>query len=195
MTIGTNLTASSRTFVWTSANVPQGWYSLSASISPVQELFYVFTGTNTSCLVVIPSGTGTTTITPVSTPASITSQSQSTTSSQASSPAAVVSAVVNIGIIVGVSLGVAALFITVVAGWLCHRKKKPRTISGKSGNLVHRWNGLSSTDSRVGFAAKPTNTFRSHHLSNPDSFADALGTGFEDDGIGTEKNKVSVVHG
>jgi hypothetical protein len=192
MTIATNLAASSRTFVWNPVNVSQGWYSLSATVTspPLPQIsFYVRTGTNTSCLVAISPSAGSATITPASTSAF------ASIPSQPASHVSLVSNVVNVGIIVGASVGVAALML--LGLWLWCRRKKTGTSSGKSGNFVHRWNGLSSTDSRGGFAAKPTS--RRHgssssrqHLSHLDSVANTLGADHEDDGIGAEKSKVSA---
>ena len=185
-TIATNLTASSRTFVWNPVDIPQGWYRLSATIAApplAQTTFYVRAGTNTSCFATISSSSSTT-ITPSST----------TIASQNSSP---VSDRVNVGIIVGASLGVGLLIIAAIAAWLCcYRRAKSHTSSGKPGSLVHRWNALGSTDSR-GFAANPNSrqypSSRSHQpRSHPNSVANTVGTDFEDDGMGAEKIKVST---
>lgn len=191
MTLAIDYEPLTQSFVWTSVNVSQGWYILTATI-PIDDVsqnsspFFVFTETNTSCL----STTSTSTSAPLPSPSdpygfnasqpNVNPAPASELSSQSKS---------KVPTIVGVTVGMAVLVIGIILG-LALRRVRSRAINGNSKN--NRWNGWNFTDSR-GFGANAKITrfqlSRSHLTSQPGSIATMIGPDSEDDKIlGAEKS-------
>ncbi|KAF8156853.1 hypothetical protein B0H34DRAFT_675247 [Crassisporium funariophilum] len=184
VTIARNVDPFSLGITWPSVSVPQGWYILNGSM-PSQSFtqtsapLFVRTGSDTSCLSQIVSST-TTGTGPTGSP---TSTSVIDPVSGAAGPSA------NHATIIGVSIGACALIAAVLAAWFClHKRARVSPVLGVAGDtksLAHRWNGLSSTDSRGATAVHNSHAAgaryasgrspRSHTHSQADSVATMLG--------------------
>ncbi|CAA7270253.1 unnamed protein product [Cyclocybe aegerita] len=119
--IASNLDPGDMSYTWTSVNVPQGWYILTASLperaySVNSQSFFVHPGSSTACLPVATSSSSTS-----STPSGSPSPTTTTIPVGASSSS------VSIGTIVGISIGAVAL----VAAILAARPSVPDSVIGR----------------------------------------------------------------
>jgi len=182
--IGGNINPASLSFTWQSVNVPQGWYILNASMptrsySAISTPFFVHNGTNTSCLTSIVTSSSPAGSTPTGNPPASTS-----------SPAAPSGSSTNLGAIVGVSIAAVAIVAAILLVWLClHRRGKKARAEGGNTSIAHRWNGLSSVDSRNILGPNSNDRSRSHQQRS-DSVGTVPNSGSEE-AAGIEKTSLN----
>jgi len=126
----------------------------SSQYSVLASAFYVHTGSDTSCVLLTPS-------------------SSASSSGSTGFPAPVGGSStggVGTGTIIGASIGAVAFVAAFFALWLffLHRRRKRSAISG--GGFPHRWNGLGSTDAEL------TSGGKSHSYRNQPHRADSMAT-------------------
>ncbi|KAF9057173.1 hypothetical protein BJ165DRAFT_13454 [Panaeolus papilionaceus] len=184
-------------YEWPAVSVPPGWYTFNGSIpsfsySSISRSFYVWSGADTSCLAVQST---TSPISSTASPTPSTTQDPSATSSPLPVGA---SSTTNIGTIIGISVAAVVVVAGVLVAWLClaRRKRKAKATGGEyAGGMDHRWNGLSSTDSRniltnggknyTSKSSKQQRTYKGAPQSR-DSFGSVMVT--DDGASGLEKN-------
>lgn len=193
MSLATNYEPLLESFVWSSVNVSQGWYVLLATI-PYDNIFqssppfFVFTGTNTSCLDLVELSSTTHTPTPTYVPSPSASPPFNASEPIPSPVSELSQSRSKVPTIVGVTVGMAVLVIGLLV-LLALRRRRSRA---RNGNSKHnRWNGFNFSDSRGGVGANATITgyqsSRSRLNSQPGSAATTIHTDFEDDILGAEK--------
>ncbi|KAK0192071.1 hypothetical protein F5146DRAFT_1038229 [Armillaria mellea] len=152
-------------FTWDKVNVPQGWYTIWATMEAYPDFsqtpssaYFVSNGSDVSCL--LSSGGSSSSSSPSSTVMS--SRTSSTTSP---SPTAIVGAVssVNKGAIAGGVVGGVALLSAVLAAllyFLCasQRRRRTSTHDHPDGGAVGRWGTLGSFDSTHSSKSHPAKT-------------------------------------
>lgn len=188
--LATNVPPYSASFLWSSVNVPQGWYVVNATIDSYSAQsfpFFVLNGTDLSCLF---SSTSTTSMSVSTT--SMQSPSSSANSSSTVTPPVTVggsstSSTHFVGAIVGITIGAVALLSLALGAWfwLYRKRRISATKVGPSHNS-RRWNGLSSVDSRGGLMGATSRPPRASSIGT-------LPMSPSNDAVATEK--ASIKHG
>ena len=186
--IGTNIDLDNFSYNWSSVDVSQGWYILNASVpawesySTVSSPFYVFTGSNTSCLSAHSSST-TNSVSHTPTIASATFAPMITSSAGATQGNGSPWDPMPLGAILGASLGGFALLVVIVIFYFWYikrRRGKSARIHG-GGSSPHHWK-LGSADSRGSLRKVGP---RSHKAN------DSVGTViYSDEAGGVEKSSI-----
>ncbi|KAF8906773.1 hypothetical protein CPB84DRAFT_1744904 [Gymnopilus junonius] len=176
-------------YTWPVVDVPQGWYQVNAttavqSYTSAPRLFFVHTGSDTSCLAAV---TGSPTPNPTTTPASTSSASTTPTSSPVLLPVGGASKV-NSGAIAGATVGGVFLLAAILATWFCLQRKGKK--SGALSSRSRKWNGLSSVDSRVLNGSGNQKNFSTYrHQSRSESLG-TIPIGASEEAVGMEKSSI-----
>ncbi|PBK80582.1 hypothetical protein ARMGADRAFT_1020854 [Armillaria gallica] len=161
--ITTSADPNNDSFTWDKVNVPQGWYTIWASMEAYPDFsqttsstYFVSNGSDVSCL----SSSGGS-----SSSSSPTTMSSMTSSTTSPSPTAIVGAVssVNKGAIAGGVVGGVAILSAVLAAllyFLCasQRRRRTSTHDHPDGGNVGRWGTLGSFDSTHSSKSHPAKT-------------------------------------
>ncbi|KAF4616479.1 hypothetical protein D9613_008699 [Agrocybe pediades] len=198
--IVTGLSASvDLSYTWQEVNVPQGWYIINASIPSrsyfaTSDLFYVFTGSDTSCVLSTTPTSSSTSSTAISTSSSTSVSTSSPSNTAGSAIVGSASSSTKVGTIAGVCIGAFAFVIIILTAWFLLYRKAKRTMAsgGGNGNGGHgkpaKWNGLSSVDSRTAVVGGGKKAFPSPHYQTHSSSKATIPVNASQEMLGAEKN-------